>query len=57
MARSARINFGFPDSEIIVECDESGAITSARNVDTDTEYVASGDGIKLSFDCYVEVSE
>ena len=44
MSRSARLNFGIPDSEYIVEVDESGAATSCYNQDTQTEYVGGGGG-------------
>ena len=44
MPKSARINFGIPDSEYIVKVDDSGAATSCYNQDTDTEYVGGGGG-------------
>ena len=40
--KSARIDFGIPDSEYILEVDDSGAATSLVNQDTDTEYVGGG---------------
>ena len=36
---AAGINFGKPNTEIIVESDESGVVQSCRNVDTGVEYV------------------
>lgn len=39
MSRSARINFGYPNSEIVVSCADTGEITSAKNVSTGTEYI------------------
>lgn len=42
--RSARINFGLPKSEYIVEVDDTGAAVSCRNQDTNTEYVGGGGG-------------
>ena len=42
MSRSARINFGYPNSEFIVESDENGVAQSCRNVDTGIEYVGGG---------------
>lgn len=47
MSRSARINFGYPNSEFVVECDDSGAATSCKNVDTDTEYVGGGGDFEI----------
>ena len=44
MSKSARINFGIPDSEYIVRVDDTGAATSCYNQDTDTEYVGGGGG-------------
>ena len=44
MPKSARINFGIPDSEYIVKVDDTGAATSCYNQDTDTEYVGGGGG-------------
>lgn len=41
--KSARINFGIPESEYILEVDDSGAATSLVNQDTGTEYVGGGD--------------
>lgn len=40
--KSARINFGIPDSEYIVQVDDTGAATSCYNQDTETEYVGGG---------------
>ena len=40
--RSARINFGLPESEYIVEVDNTGAAVSCKNQDTNTEYVGGG---------------
>lgn len=37
--KSARINFGIPESEYIVQVDDTGAATSCYNQDTDTEYI------------------
>ena len=42
--KSARINFGIPESEYIMEVDDSGAATSLVNQDTGTEYVGGGGG-------------
>lgn len=46
--KSARINFGIPDSEYIMEVDDSGAATSLVNQDTNTEYVGGGGGGNFS---------
>lgn len=43
--KSARINFGIPDSEYILEVDDSGAATSLVNQDTNTEYVGGESGL------------
>ena len=40
--KSARINFGIPESEYILEVDDSGAATSQVNQDTGDEYVGAG---------------
>lgn len=42
--KSARINFGIPESEYIVQVDDTGAATSCYNQDTDTEYIGGGGG-------------
>lgn len=47
--KSARINFGIPDSEYIMEVDDSGAATSLVNQDTNTEYVGGGGGGSSDF--------
>ena len=39
---SAGVNFGKPNEEFIIESDGSGALTSARNAVTGTEYVGAG---------------
>lgn len=44
MSKSARINFGIPESEYIVQVDDTGAATSCYNQDTDTEYIGGGGG-------------
>lgn len=41
--KSARINFGIPNSEYIVQVDDTGAATSCYNQDTETEYVGGGE--------------
>lgn len=41
---SAGINFGKPQTEFIVESDESGVIQSCRNVVTGVEYADGGGG-------------
>lgn len=41
---SAGINFGKPQTEFIVESDESGVIQSCRNVVTGVEYAGGGGG-------------
>lgn len=42
MARSARINFGTPDGELIVTADDDGIVYSVYDPETDTEYVGGG---------------
>lgn len=44
MVNSAGINFGKPNEEFIIESDGNGALTSARNAVTGTEYVGGGGG-------------
>lgn len=39
MARSARINFGTPDGELIVTADDAGIVQSVYDPETNTEYV------------------
>lgn len=45
--KSARINFGIPESEYIMEVDDSGAATSLVNQDTGTEYVGGGGDLEV----------
>ena len=49
MVNSAGINFGRPNEEFIVESDGNGALTSARNAVTGTEYVG-GENYKEVFE-------
>jgi len=42
--KSARINFGLPNSEYIAEVNDQGEAISFRNQDTDTEYIGGGGG-------------
>lgn len=42
--KSARINFGLPNSEYIAEVNDSGEGISFRNQDTGVEYVGGGGG-------------
>lgn len=42
--KSARINFGLPNSEYIAEVNDSGEGISFRNQDTETEYIGGGGG-------------
>ena len=42
--KSFGLNDGRPNGEIVVEVDDNGAVTSARNVITNTEYVGGGGG-------------
>lgn len=43
--KSARINFGQPNSEYIAEVNDQGEAISFRNQDTDTEYIGGGGGL------------
>lgn len=56
MARSARINFGTPDGELIVTADDAGIVQSVYDPETDTEYIGGG-GIGIDFECTAEASE
>lgn len=40
--KSARINFGQPNTEYKLEINEAGEATSCYNQDTDTEYIGGG---------------
>ena len=40
--KSFGLNDGRPDGEIVVEVDDNGAVTSAKNIITNTEYVGGG---------------
>ena len=42
--KSARINFGQPNTEYKLEINEAGEATSCYNQDTDTEYIGGGGG-------------
>ena len=42
--KSARINFGLPNTEYIVRVNNDGEATSCYNQDTETEYIGGGGG-------------
>lgn len=42
--KSARINFGQPNTEYKLEINEAGEATSCYNQDTETEYIGGGGG-------------
>lgn len=42
--KSARINFGQPNTEYKLEINDAGEATSCYNQDTDTEYIGGGGG-------------
>ena len=42
--KSARINFGQPNTEYILKINDAGEATSCYNQDTDTEYIGGGGG-------------
>lgn len=46
--KSARINFGQPNTEYKLEINEAGEATSCYNQDTDTEYIGGGGESNLS---------
>lgn len=48
--KSARINFGQPNTEYKLEINEAGEATSCYNQDTETEYIGGGGGGNPDFD-------
>ena len=42
--KSARINFGQPNTEYKLEINDAGEATSCYNQDTETEYIGGGGG-------------
>lgn len=50
--KSARINFGTPDGELIVTADDAGIVQSVYDPETDTEYV--GGGSEFAWECSAE---
>ena len=60
--KSARINFGQPNTEYKLEINDAGEATSCYNQDTETEYIGGGGGgggdfVKLTLSCKVSTPD
>lgn len=55
--KSARINFGIPESEYIVQVDDTGAAISCYNQDTETEYIGGGGGSNTPFITHLDEND